>query len=50
MGVKVVPFHPHFAMARAPPKMGDTIFVPGPDGADLRGGLRGWGRCVGLRV
>jgi len=36
MGVKVVPFHPHFAMARAPPKMGDTIFVPGPDGQNAR--------------
>lgn len=36
MGVKVVPFHPHFAMARAPPRMGDTIFVPGPDGQNAR--------------
>ncbi|CAE7609716.1 unnamed protein product [Symbiodinium natans] len=36
MGVKVVPFHPTFALARTPPKNGDTIYVPGPDGQNAK--------------
>lgn len=34
LGIKVVPFHPDFALLPRGPETGDHIMVPGPDGQD----------------
>lgn len=34
LGIKVVPFHPDFALLSRGPETGDHIMVPGPDGQD----------------
>lgn len=34
LGIKVVPFHPDFALLQRGPETGDFVLVPGPDGED----------------
>ncbi|CAJ1438787.1 unnamed protein product [Effrenium voratum] len=35
-GIKVVPFHPHFAFLEQGPENGDYVQLPGPDGQDAQ--------------